>query len=794
MRCCDVIFSIVRFFGLAVILGIGQVAFGQNQEVADIVAKFNTFSRDNLHEKVFVHTDKETYLSNEIIWIKVYNIDEMQHTPIALSRVVNIELLNVSTKEAALQTKIELKNGRGDGSIELTGLPTGTYRLRAYTRWMMNFGPAYYFDKNITIINAQNVQTEKSAEAATTVEAGFYPEGGSLVEGLTSVVGFKISDNYGKGLKAAGVIVDQNNAAVTTFQPSAFGIGHFILTPQKGAQYKAIVTHDGKSITYALPQVQSGGYVMNVTGNDKLSVTVTRNNPAVESDYVLLLAHTRQQVKSVLVAFFKDNKATFTIDKNKLGDGVSHITVFDRLKNPICERLVFKYPTNQLVIDSRPQTYQFSTREEVKVSVATRDSKALPVAANMSFSIYAIDSLQQNPYPMGLAGYMYLVSDLGGRIEQPDYYFTQKDSTNNGGIDNLMLTYGWRKFDWKQVISKSQPPLQFAPEYGGQIISGIARDEAGGRVADTSSVYVSVAGKNPKFRGVRTDHQGNFEILVNEIYGQKPLIFQAGGYNVQLKESFDARRDGMLIHDYSPAKTVEQTLTLSNVHTQVEKTFHPADDFVHIAPDTSRFYGRPTISYNLDDYVRFPTLEDVFREYVPSVIVRRPAGKKAQVFVVDNAKELFFTKEPLILLDGMPVLNTEMLLSTDASTVKSVSLVNQKYFMGDVTYNGILDIRTYKGNLGAFDIDQTAVVIDYDGLQRSRIFHAPDYSSAESRNSRVPDFRNMLYWEPNVDTNESGNQVIRFFTSDKRGNFVAVIHGMTANGLMGSKTFTISVK
>ena len=162
--------------------------------------------------------------------------------------------------------------------------------------------------------------------------------------------------------------------------------------------------------------------------------------------------------------------------------------------------------------------------------------------------------------------------------------------------------------------------------------------------------------------------------------------------------------------------------------------------------------------------------------------------------MVDNAKELFFDKEPLILLDGLPVLNTDMLLSTDASTVKRVAIVNQKYFMGDVVYNGILDISTYKGNLGAFDIDPTAVVIDYDGLQRSRIFNSPDYSTAESRTSRMPDFRNMLYWNPNVETDASGNQMIRFFTSDKRGNFVVVIHGMTTTGLMGSKTFLISVK
>lgn len=794
MRSCNLIFSFVRFAGILSFVLVSQNVLSQNQELTDIVARFNASSRDNLHEKIFVHTDKETYLSNEVMWIKIYNVSEMLHTAMELSNVAYVELLNAG-KESVLQTKIALENGRGAGSADLAGLPTGTYRLRAYTRWMMNFDQRYFFDKTITIINAQNVQAEKRQAEARTVQAAFFPEGGNLVDGLSSVVGFKIADNFGKGLNASGVIIDQNNVTVATFQTSVFGIGSFRFTPQAGTTYKAVVTTEGTSATYAFPQAMPGGYVMDVKGTDKLSVTVTRRNPALASDYALLLAHTRQQVKSVLVAFFKDDKATFTIDKNKLGDGISHITIFDKSKNPICERLVFKMPGNQLVIDSRPQAYQFTNREEVTVSVATRENKGLPVSANMSFSVYSVDSLQHTPHPMGIAGYMYLVSDLGGPIEQPDFYFAKNDSATSAALDNLMLTNGWRKFDWKNVINNTEAVLRYAPDYGGQVVSGIARDEATSTTADTANIYLSVAGKNPKFRAVKTDLDGNFEIMVNGLYGTNPMILQAGGYNVQLRESFDRRRDDIALLDFTPPKTVEQTLTASNVHTQVQRAFYPTDEFERIAPDTSRFYGKPTISYNLDDYVRFPTLEDVFREYVPGVIVRRPIGaKKPQVFVINVASQKFFEKEPLILLDGMPVFNTDMLLSTDASTIKRVSIVNQKYFMGEVACNGILDISTYKGNLGAFDIDPTAVVIDYNGLQRARIFHAPVYATAASRDSRLPDFRNMLHWEPNVQTDQSGNQVIRFYTSDKKGTFVGVFHGMTKDGLMGSKTFTITVK
>jgi hypothetical protein len=787
-------FSGIRCIAVAMLfLGVLFHAEAQNNELADVLKKFNVHSRNNLHEKVYLHTDKESYLSNELIWVKLYVVSEMLHKPVALSKVIYLEILDGSNTPA-LQSKIELINGKGSGSLDISTLKTGQYRIRAYTRWMMNYDDTYFYEKTIRIINAQSAPAEKKESVVAAVKADFYPEGGNLVDGLASVVGFKITDAFGKGLSARGAVINLNNDTVARFEPLRAGLGKFRMTPQKDGQYKAVIRYNGKTSIHNFPEVYPNGYVMAVEnkGTDKLAITVSRNKPAVESDYLLLLAHTRQQVKSLLVAYFKEDKAVFTIDKNKFGEGVSHITIFDRLKSPVCERLIFKRPTNQLEIDSRPQTYQFATREQVKVSVITRDSKALPVSANMSFSMYALDSLQEAPHHAGILSYVYLASDLSGEVEDADYYFTQ-DSIAAKAADILMLTHGWRKFDWKKVLNEANQVFSYAPEYEGHIISGVARDEATGMLADSANVFLSVAGKAPLFQAVKTDRKGNFQFSVHEMYGSNPVIFQASGFGVSLREPFDPRYHYLPIKDFVPDKRNEQTLTVSNIHTQVERAFQNFENYKTFTYDTTRFYSKPSISYMLDDYVRFPTLEDVFREYVPGVIVRKSA-KTPQIFILNRANQLFFEREPLILLDGMPVFNTQMLLSTDASTIKQVSMVNQRYFFGPVTYDGIMDIRTYRGNLGSFDIDPKAVVIDYDGLQKSRIFHSPDYSTSENKASRMPDFRNVLYWQPDVDTDKNGNQVITFYTSDKRGNFVAVIHGMTRDGLMGSRTFTINVK
>lgn len=775
----------------ALFLCLAHYGLCQNAELAEVLSKFNTYSRDNLHEKIFIHTDKETYFANEIIWIKAYSINEMLHTPLALSKIVYIELTDAA-HTPVLQTKIELTNGKGNGSIAVNNLLTGTYQMRAYTRWMMNYSECYFFEKNITVINTQRVPPENRTHKPANVIIDFYPEGGKLVAGLTSTVGFKITDRFGKGQAGTGVVVDQHQDTVAKLKPLIFGLGKFKFSPQPGFQYKVRVTVNGEITDHNLPEIEPTGYVMEVTGTDKLTVTVVRNSPSIESDYLMLLAHTRHQPKIVSIAFFKENKAVFTIDKNKLGDGVSHITLFDRMKNPIAERLVFKKPNDQLFIESKPQAYQFTSREVVKVSVKTSNRMMVPVAANMSFSMYAIDSLQQPPNPMGILSYVYLVSDLGDRIEQPDFYFAQEDSIAVQATDNLMLTHGWRKFDWKKIISSRTSTFTYAPEYEGQIITGVARNETTGVGADSTNVFLSVVGTHPVFQAVKTDEKGNFQFTVNKLYGRNPIIFQTSGYNVQLNDSFDKRYDKFLVPDFSPDMATEQTVSINSIHTQVERVFK-ADNFRTHVPDTIKFYGKPSIAYLLDDYVRFPTLEDVFREYVPGIIVRR-TDKKAKLFVVDNATQLFFEQEPLILLDGMPVMNTDGFLRTDANTVKQIGIINQKYFIGPVLFNGILDISTYQGNLGGFDIDPQALVIDFDGLQRMRIFNTPSYTITDSKNSRIPDFRNVLHWQPDIETDTTGNQVISFYTSDKKGNYIGVIHGITNDGLMGSKTFSITVR
>ena len=168
-------------------------------------------------------------------------------------------------------------------------------------------------------------------------------------------------------------------------------------------------------------------------------------------------------------------------------------------------------------------------------------------------------------------------------------------------------------------------------------------------------------------------------------------------------------------------------------------------------------------------------------------------NNKYHIQVFDKGHDALFTNDPLVLLDGVPVLDFNKLLEVDPLKVRSLDVVQKKYFLGAASFDGILNWKTYNGDLANYELDPSAITIDYDGLQLDRVFYAPSYDNTSS--THLPDFRNVLYWNPNIIlTNNNNGQVYSFYTSDLPGRYAVVVQGISANGLCGSIINTFDVK
>ena len=765
------------------------LATGSRTYAQDIVSTLEKWNSNMLQEKVFVSTDKTFYVTGEIIWFKVFKTDA-QNLPNDFSKVVYIEVM--SGDKAVLQGKIGIEEGTGNGSFFIpASLGSGNYILRAYTNWMKNFSPDLFFHSKLTIINPMKKPIWNTAENNHHVE--FFPEGGNLVAGLESNMAFMVHSN-GRPVKADGIIIEQQGDTIQHFQTSEDGYGKFLLTPTKGKQYLARVRIGNIIIDGKLPEIYDAGLVMQLkTVNNQIAVEV-QGNDKYNNAPVYLVIHSGQRTTSAEQRKLQDGKTTFSIDRNKISEGISHITLFNEQRIPICERLYFTKPTKQLQLDIASTKGSYSLKEKVELAINTKnDKRSMP--ANLSLSVIRIDSLQQIPAD-NIFNYLWLESELGSMRMAGSYLSDGSDVSQ--GLDMRLLTHGWRRFDWKQGVT-NKPVLEFLPEYEGHIVRGKISRRNAGAPAPGIGGYLSIPGKQFEFNASRSDKNGDIQFIVRNFTGSNEVIVQTNYeidsiYRVDIANPFSDKTSSWSLDPFNISSARKNDIQLRLLGAQAQNAYQPEKlrEFINYASvDTNAFYGIPDKKYWLDDYVRFVTMEEVMREYVEEVRIKK--RREDFHFNVKNAPyKSFFDEDPLVLLDGVPVFNINKIVAFDPLKVKKIDVVAQRYYYGHLVNNGIVSFSTYDGDLGGYQLDPNTLVVEYAGLQLQRQFYSPQYENV-NLDSRIPDFRNVLYWNPDVNTDNSGKAFVTFFTSELPGTYAVIVQGITTDGYAGQGVFTFTV-
>jgi hypothetical protein len=769
-------------------------SYSQQDMAGQLARQLTTYSEQHFQEKVFAHTDKSFYVAGEIIWFSLYNTDGYLNRLSSLSKVAYVELLT-QDHQPVLQAKIELEGGRGSGSFMLPfSVTSGTYLFRAYTNWMKNFSPEFFFEKPVHIINTLKNSGANPA-APEPVNIHFYPESGNLVEGLSSKVVFQSVDQSGKGVNCNGVIIADNKDTVLSFHSGKSGIGHFYLTPAAGRKYKALVKSENFIRETQLPSAYQNGYTLGLVRVNDRQLQVNVKTKGHSNEAVYLLAHTRQVVRYASAKTLSGDEATFTIQTDSLGEGISHFMLFNADRQPVCERLFFWAPVSQLDLAVSTVDSNYTLRKKVTVHIRSNQNGEQS-NAHLSLAVVKVDSLQQVDED-NIRTYLWLTSELNGRIESPAFYFNH-DSAAINAADDLMLTQGWSRFRWEDVVAKSRPGFQYLPEYEGMLIHA-NMGLTGTQSLRGKKAYLSIPGQRFTFKPGTSDESGRVIFNTEKFYGKTDLILQSRdisgiGKTFQVQSpfstTFSSRRFSPI--NISPGHLAE--LTAYNVATQVENSFARDKKLVFYLPestDTTAFFGKPDKTYILDDYTRFITMEEVMREYVAEVRVRK-TDNRFYFRVRNKPVNDFFDRDPLILLDGLPVMDLNTLMQFDPLKIKRIDLLTRKYFSGSEAIDGIVSFNTFKGNLDGFPLDPGAIVVDYPGLQLQREFYSPVYDTREPFQSPVPDFRNLLYWAPAL-TTAKGNVSIDFYTSDRPGRYAVVVQGIANNGAAGSQVVYFDV-
>lgn len=755
-----------------------------------LLTKFNNYRKEVLQEKMFLHTDQDVYLTGETIWLKIYTVDASRHAPLDLSKVAYIELVD-RDNQSVVREKITLTDGIGYGSVFLpASIESGNYLLRGYTNWMKNFGADYFFKKNISVVNSfvkLDPSLTTSGNRKVEYDVQLFPEGGTLLSGVVNRVGVKVSARNSNGPSFNGALVSDGNDTVARFSPARFGMSSFDFTPVAGKKYRVVVSvPQAQVITANLPEAAGEGYAMRVIDNGEILNVEVSFQPAIQSGPVVtLLAHTRQQVVKAERKSISQGKALFEIRKNDLKDGVSHITLFDNQSRPIAERLFFKTPVNGIDIKLQSDKQEYQTRSVVNLGLQT--DRAVP---HMSLAVYRLDSIVSETNALHIGNFLYLTSDLQGFVESPEYYFGDSPEAR-AAADNLMLTQGWRRFKWQDVLN-SKPAFKYAPEAHGHIIRGLVKDLSG-NIAPFTFAYATVPGRIIDLYPARSNSKGEIMFEARNFIANKKVLTVADSlHRVELLSPFSTETTTAAWPGLHLAPSTEKNIIGRSVGMQVQKIYYE-NRYVTPAVDSSAFYGKADETYFLDDYTRFPVMEEVMREYVSGVFVRKQRDD-FKFYLIDQVNKKPIYETPMILVDGVPVFDVNKIMSYDPLKVKKLEVVNRKFYHGVATFPGIVSYSTYQGDLDGFELDSRYVQVDYTGLQMEREFYSPRHEYESENEARLPDQRSVLHWDSRLATDATGKQEPKFFTSDVEGTYQVVVEGLTNDGATGFATHTFRVK
>jgi hypothetical protein len=328
--------------------------------------------------------------------------------------------------------------------------------------------------------------------------------------------------------------------------------------------------------------------------------------------------------------------------------------------------------------------------------------------------------------------------------------------------------------------------VPFIFERRGHIVSGKVINLRTQSPAPGIRGYLSAVDYPDRLFVATSDSTGTIRFDVGDLAGKTELVLQTdadkqNNYTIELATPFAGNSGSDLEKGKSDVlESNPNVIDDALISAQVQKIFTGINNLPSLRDSvvSKPFYGKPDGFYLMGDYTHFSTVEEILREYVQSVGVQRRGGKSYPV-VYDLKTQKPFSQPPLILVNGVPILDGDRFLKMNTDEFYSIGVVAGRFFMGRNIFYGIIDVRL-KSSLTEFG--GNARIVDYDGMELLTDFVAPDYGSELRRLDRKPDFRNVLYWNPSIETDDSGNGTVEFYTSDLDGKYIIVIQSVSKNG------------
>ncbi|WP_158825258.1 TonB-dependent receptor plug domain-containing protein [Mucilaginibacter lacusdianchii] len=651
------------------------------------------------------------------------------------------------------------------------------------------------------------------------VNVQFFPESGSLVNGVRSKVAFKALGADGLGTDIKGVVTDNENQQVAILTTRHAGMGYFALTPQAGKTYKAQITYkDGSQNTVNLPTALNQGYVLAVGMPDSATISLRVTGSNVNNDApVYIVAQSGGNI--TFVAKSKPGTNTFgtLIPKSRFPSGIVQFTLFSSTGEPLNERIVFVQHGNDLLkLNVKAGSATSNVRGKVKIDLNAVNSSNKPVVG--SFSAAVIDESKvktDEATEISILSSLLLTSDLRGYIEQPNYYFTQVNEKTQTDLDVLMLTQGYRRFDWKPILAGTFAAPVYQPEKALQI-AGTVKTSGGKPVPNAKITLFTTAGgtfiidtvadtqgrfafKNLVFKDsikfvlqARTAKNGkNVEIALDNNVGQAAVVKNRNITGIEINT--DSKLATYLKYSKQQYDT-ETRYGLGN-HTVVLKEVTITEKRKTALENSSNLNG----AGNADQVIMGDLFTKMGCVTIDQCLQGRLVGVIFRGGIPYSTRNAGSNTPMQIIVDGIYVDASyiQSLNPIDIASIEVLRSIGNTAIYGSRGGAGVLLINTRRGNDYTNNASQiySPGVITYTpkGYYRAREFYSPQYDDPKT-NQAVADVRTTIFWKPNIVTDDNGHASFEYFNAGSPGTYRVVIEGIDGEGNIGRQVYRYTVK
>jgi hypothetical protein len=762
----------------------------------DIDSTIEKYADNYGQERVYLQYDKSTYVPGETVWFKAYLMKGFY--PADESKTFYADWTD-DHGNLLFRTISPVVDGTTNGQFDIPTSYSGKFiHVKAYTRWMLNFDSAFLYDKDIVILGQKG--NSPIVNAAIVPSLQFFPEGGDAIFGVPNKIAFKANDQWGRPIKIKGIIQTNQGKFIDSLRVIHDGMGYFFIFPQSGESFIAKWKDEqGTEHSTNLPEVKRVGVSMQiaVSGIKRIFDINAAPDVAASLHSVNLIGTMHQREVFKVTKDISTGAAKGVIPTQDLPTGILTITVFDNNWNPLAERITY---INNQEYSFQPeitvQHWGLSKRARNEIVITVPDSLQANLAVSVTDESIDTDSSDN------IISHLMLTGDIKGQVYNPYYYFLNTSDSIAQALDLVMLTHGWRRFKWEEVVKGKFPKILYPRDsvylclsgrlygvlpsdlrQGGTIIMIVSQQKQGGKMVvlpiepdgtfrdqsmilmDTAHIYYQLPKKNFGDASVR--------FMENLLPPLRTNIPATGVFNNGVNDTTGNFRHWLLADEMNKLIQLYEGKTLENV-TITTKTKTPLQ-IMDQKYTSGVFTGGDSYQFDLVNDPVAATSPDIFH-----FLQAKVAG--LQINTATNPPSLSWRGGvPEFYIDEVQT-DEGMISSIPVSDIAYLKVFRPPFMAGFGGANGAIVVYTRKGN------DITPVpgkgLANHmvTGYSLIREFYAPDYDSFKPENERK-DVRTTLYWNPQVVTTPQKNQVtLTFYNNDVTKSFRVTIEGMTHDG------------